>query len=88
MALTLSSRRDHDRQGDGALSDRTLKGLVVRRLRENPDTESGHIAVNVRDGVVQLEGDVPTPIARDLAAEDVGSMPGVHDVENDLAVGV
>jgi osmotically-inducible protein OsmY len=51
-------------------------------------TESSHIAVNVHDGVVHLEGDVPTPVARELAAEDVGSMPGVHDVENDLAIAV
>jgi osmotically-inducible protein OsmY len=51
-------------------------------------TESGHIAVNVHDGVVHLAGDVPTPVARELAAEDVGSMPGVHDVENDLAIAV
>jgi osmotically-inducible protein OsmY len=88
MALTLSSRHDHDHQGDGGLSDRALKALVVRRLRENLYTEAGHIAVNVRDGVVHLEGDVPTPIARDMAAEDVESMPGVHDVENDLAIAV
>lgn len=67
-------------------SDREMKSTIVSRLRENPYTEDAHIKVEVHDGAVRLDGQVPTPIAKAIATEDVETVPGVADIENELVI--
>jgi osmotically-inducible protein OsmY len=90
MAWTVQSDRYTYRHDDIAPelmpSDREVKSTVVHRLRENPYTEDGRIKVSVHDGVVELDGVVPTPEAEVVAIEDVMSVPGVADVNADLVV--
>jgi osmotically-inducible protein OsmY len=74
MALT-----SHDREV--GLTDRQVKSTVVSRLRENPYTEDAHIKVEVHNGVVRLEGNVPTRLVRTMATEEVETVPGVADID-------
>lgn len=85
----VSLRRDHDErhaETGTRLTDRELRATIVSRLRENPYTQDGHIKVTVHDGIVRLSGQVPSTFARDVAAEDVETVPGVADVELGLVV--
>jgi osmotically-inducible protein OsmY len=79
MALT---SHDHD----VVLTDRQVKSAVVSRLRENPYTEDARIKVEVHNGVVRLEGNVPTRLARTMATEEVETVPGVADIDVGITI--
>lgn len=67
-------------------TDREVRSTVVHRLRENPYTQDSNIKVTVSDGVVELDGRVENPEARETAAEDAWVVPGVFEVHNELVV--
>lgn len=67
-------------------TDREVKSTIVSRLRENPYTQDARIKVAVRDGVVRLDGQVPSRLVKAVAAEDAETVPGVADVANDLTI--
>lgn len=77
------------KQSDGTTdmpNDREVKSTVVHRLRENPYTQDFRIKVSVSDGVVELGGEVDTPVAKHVATDDAWVVPGVSDVNNELVV--
>jgi osmotically-inducible protein OsmY len=67
-------------------SDHQLQKRVLEELDFDPEIESGHIGVAVRDRIVTLSGHVPS-FAEKRAAEIVaGKVPGVRAVIVDLTV--
>jgi osmotically-inducible protein OsmY len=67
-------------------SDSEIKAILVDRLRENPYAKGGHIAVDVKRGVVILTGDVALLLAKRAAGDDAWDTRGVTDVSNQLSV--
>ena len=67
-------------------SDGDLKAEAVDRLRANTFTAGSTLNVNVKAGVVVLEGDVPSSVAKRAAGDDVWDIVGVVDVSNQLRV--
>jgi osmotically-inducible protein OsmY len=65
---------------------RTIHGELVDRLRVNILTKDYTLKVHVKAGVVILEGDVPTALAKRAAGDDSWDTPGVADVSNQLLV--
>src|ERR671922_226747 len=68
--------------------DREMRAFVLDRLRENPLTRREEIRVRVERGVVTLEGDVSSTVARQGADEDAWVTPGVVDVRNHLRLAI
>ena len=83
--------RDHVRDallGEPALEAcavRVRVGQAVRPVRE-PDRPAGALAVSVRDGVVTLDGEVPSLSHKRLAGVLAWWVPGSRDVVNGLEV--
>jgi osmotically-inducible protein OsmY len=67
-------------------SDGDLEADARRGLDTDPDINAARIKVNVTNGVVYLQGSVPTYYQIDDAAEDAWSVPGVLNVVNELIV--
>ena len=67
-------------------TDGDLKSEAVDRLRANTFTSDSTLDVNVQAGVVVLEGDVPSAVAKRAAGDDVWDIAGVVDVSNQLRV--
>lgn len=58
----------------------------LRYVREGYDSTFDFFALNVKDGVVTVEGQDRTGIGRDEALADIADMPGVKDVINNIAL--
>ena len=67
-------------------TDRSIKSIIVDRLRENPMTKDDDITVDVKRDVVILTGDVSSPVAKRAAGDDAWDTRGVVDVSNQLHV--
>lgn len=67
-------------------SDHEIKSTVVDRLRENPYTRDDDLKVDVKQGVVILQGKVSSPRSKRAAGDDAWDTPGVSDVSNQLVV--
>jgi osmotically-inducible protein OsmY len=66
--------------------DTELAGRVRGALHASFGTAAWKIAVTAQDGFVFLYGDVPTDSVRVHAARIAAAVPGVREVENELAV--
>jgi hyperosmotically inducible protein len=58
----------------------------LRYVRVGYDNTFDYFALGVKDGVVTVEGQDRTGIGRDEALADIGSMPGVKDVIDNVTV--
>lgn len=67
-------------------SDREIKAQVVERLRKNPYTRDHTLRVDVKEGVVVLQGTVASRVAKRSAGDDCWDIEGVFDVSNQLQV--
>jgi len=67
-------------------TDASIKAAVVDRLRDNPHTADCKLRVDVKRGVVILQGVVPSRVAKRAAGDDCWDTPGVADVSNQLEV--
>lgn len=76
----------HAVPSDELPSDSEIKAVLVSRLNENLYTQDSEIRVEVSDRTVRLDGDVDSPIARRVAADDAWDVPGVVEVDNCLSV--
>lgn len=65
-------------------SDEEIKEAVIDRLRQNPQTTTEHLEVEVVQGVVFLGGPVSSEIARAIASEVAWATPGARSVRNRL----
>ena len=67
-------------------SDGSIKMAVVDRLRANPLTKDEDLRVDVKRGVVILQGVVASRLAKRAAGDDGWDTVGVTDVSNQLEV--
>ena len=69
--------------------DAQLEKKLARKLnyvRVGYDNAFDYFALNVKDGVVTVEGQDRTGVGRDEALADIADMPGVKDVINDISI--
>lgn len=55
-------------------------------VREGYDSTFDYFALGVKDGIVTVEGQDRTGVARDEALADIANMPGVKDVISNISV--
>ena len=67
-------------------TDGSIKAAVVDQLRLNPHTKDEDLKVDVKRGVVILQGVVGSRLAKRSAGDDCWDTPGVTDVSNQLEV--
>lgn len=72
--------------GPARRSDREIKANVVDRLRKNPFTKDHTLRVDVKEGVVVVQGTVASRVAKRSAGDDCWDVEGVADVSNQLQV--
>src|SRR5580698_1607985 len=69
--------------------DEQLEQKLAKKLtyvRTGYDSTFDYFALNVKDGVVTVEGQDRTGIGRDEALADIANLPGVKDVVNNIGV--
>ncbi|MBV9676499.1 MAG: BON domain-containing protein, partial [Acidobacteriaceae bacterium] len=67
-------------------NDDLLKTNIQAKLYADPDTKSGHVNVDVKDGVVTLTGDVPSSDVELAAMKIANSTTGVRSVSDQMKV--
>jgi CBS domain-containing protein len=67
-------------------TDGSIKTAVVEQLRANPFTKDEELRVDVKRGVVILQGTVRSRLAKRAAGDDCWDTEGVTDVSNQLEV--
>jgi osmotically-inducible protein OsmY len=89
--MTDAQIRDH--LADALLGEPALSGCAIRVLRgkelrplRDPPRASGAVEISVSDGVVALDGDVPSLTHKRLAGVLAWWVPGTRDVVNGLGV--
>ena len=66
--------------------DSRVREDICERLWDEPTIDVGDVDVQVKDGVVTLEGTVPYRPMKHLIEDIAADTPGVHEVENRLRV--
>lgn len=66
--------------------DTQMELRLIDRLERDNFLRDRSIRVEVMDGVVNLRGEVWTPLERERAADLLRTVPGVIDVANELAI--
>lgn len=66
--------------------DTQMELRLIDRLERDNFLRDRRIRVEVVDGVVNLSGEVWTPLERERAADLLRTVPGVIDVANELAI--
>lgn len=67
-------------------TDEKIKRDVVDQLYWDSRVDASNVKVEVNDGKVKLDGEVPSFRAMESASEDAYLMEGVRFVDNDLAI--
>ncbi len=67
-------------------NDATISNYVKEALRDDPVVDSTNIEVNVSDGIVTLNGTLPTLAARNYADKEVKKIAGVRGVINGIMI--
>jgi hyperosmotically inducible protein len=78
--VTVAGPNVPDEQLDKKLSEK------MRCVRSGYDITFDYFALNVKDGVVTIEGQDRTGVGRDEALADAANMPGVKDVVANISV--
>jgi hyperosmotically inducible periplasmic protein len=78
--VTVAGPNVPDEQLDKKLSEK------MRYVRSGYDSTFDYFALNVKDGVVTIEGQDRTGVGRDEALADAANMPGVKDVVANISV--
>lgn len=84
-AIKMSGGFDPAGSPAGVLDD-GIRDMVMRVLKHSDWTRSTPIGVEVADGVVTLQGTVPSPAIRDAAGWIARQVPGVRSIINGLVV--
>jgi osmotically-inducible protein OsmY len=61
-----------------------LAAKVLARINAEPDLKGHSITVTASNGVVTMEGQAPSPVARAKAAEIAKSTEGVRKINNKM----
>jgi len=69
---------------DAQLADKLSTRLTY--VRQGYDSTFDYFALDVKDGVVTVEGQDRTGVGRDEALADIANMPGVKDVINNITI--
>lgn len=69
-----------------ARSDERLREAICERLMDDPDIDAREITVEVKDGVVTLEGHVDNRLSKHIIEDLVDACGGVRDIRNLIAV--
>jgi osmotically-inducible protein OsmY len=69
-----------------ANSDEWLRDKVKTTLLFHPSVNSSKTEVNVKDGIVTLQGEATSQAQKDLTTEYAKDIEGVKDVRNEMAV--
>ncbi len=69
-----------------ARSDERLREAICERLLDDPDIDAREITVEVKDGVVTLEGHVANRLSKHIIEDLVDACGGVRDIRNLIAV--
>ncbi len=67
-------------------SDDTIYDMVKMRLANDPDIKGGHLQVEVKDGVVTVQGRVDKEKARTKVDKVAKKVKGVTSVNNQVRV--
>ena len=67
-------------------TDSSIKGAVVDLLRVNPHTKDDHLKVDVKRGVVIVQGVVRSRLAQQAVDNDCWDVAGVTDLSNQVQV--
>lgn len=78
--ITVAGRNVPDAQLEQKLAQK------LRYVRTGYDITFDYFALNVKDGVVTVEGQDRTGVGRDEALADIQSMPGVKDVIDNITL--
>lgn len=73
-------------QANNNNNDDLLKTNIQAKLYADPATKSGHVNVDVKDGVVTLTGDVPSSDSELAAMKIANSTTGVRSVSDQMKV--
>jgi osmotically-inducible protein OsmY len=65
-------------------SDERLHESVCERLTDDPDVDASEVSVQCKEGVVTLEGTVPTRWMKYRIEEVAEACPGVTEVRNNV----
>lgn len=79
------NHRGHGPKGYSRTDER-LREAICERLMEDPDIDAREITVQVKDGVVTLEGRVDTRLSKHIIEDLVDDCSGVKDIHNLIAV--
>lgn len=66
------------------VADESLADQVVKALRRSPLVNEGRVEVEVKNGIVTLNGTVPSWMEVNTAREVVSNTPGTRDIRNFL----
>lgn len=69
-----------------ARSDERLRELICERLLQEQMVDASDVSVEVKDGLVTLEGTVPERQMRHLIEDTVDCCWGVQDIENHIGI--
>lgn len=86
--LDYRSRGEHSGKGpkNYRRSDERITEEINELLTRHGEIDASEIEVEVREGVATLRGSVDTRSTKRLVEDVVDSVPGVHDVNNELKV--
>lgn len=84
----LLGRRGESYRGKGPAkpTDDQMKTAIEQILTDDPWLDASVMGVNVRNGIVQLQGAVASRQARRRAEELTDQVAGVRDVQNQLSI--
>jgi len=68
------------------VDDSTITTRVKTRFAKDPTVSAMRIKVQTMKGVVQLSGFAKSQAERDQAAQLASSVPGVHEVQNNIQI--
>lgn len=86
MSLMFSPAASNSADANGVPKDLDITTWVHYALSHDPRTVGWHIAVETRDGIVKLKGEVDNLAAKNYAAAEAKKIHGVRGVINEISV--
>ena len=68
------------------MNDSELKNEIRQRLLTIHEVDSHNFDINVEDGIVRIQGEVPGRHAKRLAEACLSDVEGIRNIENQLKI--